>query len=444
MEVGKEKLTDEYLYCRIILLVNECGTLTLKELLIKVVQDLTSGEDEDLDKFLFSWRHVDEKFQSIQNLNVTYENKRKRSELDQGLSEEDGDAVVNLEQLAATNVIQEHTRSQILRLTLNNCPEDKYRELVSKFQEALQEEKDCASHSAKQADEHFLNAPKRLSATAEVQPLSEKSSRKAQHIRDIQIKEREERFPCVTGILVIHDKMFLVDSADKRDGNQTIKVVDLKTDTIAYALKLDDIPWDLTSVGEEKIAVTFPMKGDVGFYLHSSENPLLFESNIDVGEGCRGIVYANKTLLVSFAATSSERRGRVEVLSLFGEHLKIFENTENDHMYYISQEDEQEYFFVSDFENNHIITMNDNGKILCEYYDVEMPYGIVSDSSGSLFACSSCCKTAVELNLSTGQAHELIKKQYLRQPRCVAFCKETKLMYIGMWKNNFVKVFRLS
>ncbi|XP_052790104.1 uncharacterized protein LOC128224331 [Mya arenaria] len=288
-----------------------------------------------------------------------------------------------------------------------------------------------------------INA-ERLSATAEVQPLSEKSSRKAQHIRDIQIKEREERFPCVTGILVIHDKMFLVDSADKRDGNQTIKVVDLKTDTIAYALKLDDIPWDLTSVGEEKIAVTFPMKGDVGFYLHSSENPLLFESNIDVGEGCRGIVYANKTLLVSFAATSSERRGRVEVLSLFGEHLKIFENTENDHMYYISQEDEQEYFFVSDFENNHIITMNDNGKILCEYYDVEMPYGIVSDSSGSLFACSSCCKTAVELNLSTGQAHELIKKQYLRQPRCVAFCKETKLMYIGMWKNNFVKVFRLS
>jgi hypothetical protein len=223
---------------------------------------------------------------------------------------------------------------------------------------------------------------------------------------------------------------------------------DLSFSTSSYdTIDLSSKPWAVAKVDNNKVAITFPILGIIKLITFSKCMTVTNTEDIEVGGGCCGVAYSNNKLIVSF----TDSKATVKILDMSGEVLKIFDKDQHEKYlfvqpYYLTISADNTVIYVSDFEKNCVIGLTFDGKVKAIYKDDQLkrPCQLTVDRSGAVFVCGSLSHNIHQLSSDLTKVKILLdEEQGIESPVGVAYCQNTKRLYVSQYADN-IKVFDLS
>ncbi|XP_060573358.1 uncharacterized protein LOC132731235 [Ruditapes philippinarum] len=251
------------------------------------------------------------------------------------------------------------------------------------------------------------------------------------------------QFDIISSLLVLSEHTLLI--LDWKKCNLVIYKLE-KTQAICMdEIKFDTNPWDITKVSDCKVAITF-LNEKMIILLKFSEDMKVLDITKIPGKGrCTGIAYKNNYFAVSYWGT-----GIVKILSMSGEVVKTFDKDDYGQKLfidpcYLTVSPDNTMIYVSDCEKYGVICLTFDGKLKAVYKDdhLNLPYQLAVDEYGSVYACGVESDNVHQLSSDLTKVKILIDKSHgLDQPRCVAYCQNTKRLFVGM--RNKIRVFNMS
>lgn len=241
----------------------------------------------------------------------------------------------------------------------------------------------------------------------------------------------------------------------------SVSLIDVDKQTILSTLVVSDhnYPWDVAWVDTFQAAVTIPDDSEIAF-LKIVEGSLRKANTIRVRKGCRGIIFLRSNFVVSYGQPTSG----IQCLTMEGAVLKTFDNPIGvvgsrrllQEPWYITADDATDSLYVSEGKRPWIVKYNMNGnvekviKLKKKDEPVVAPRGLTIGPNASLLLCG-CLSNKVYLVLTeTGDVFEILgEKEGIISPNSLAYCKETKTVFIGLQstvaeQGYIIKVFNLN
>ncbi|XP_060592003.1 uncharacterized protein LOC132746769 [Ruditapes philippinarum] len=136
-------------------------------------------------------------------------------------------------------------------------------------------------------------------------------------VEDIDLNSSSENTECnITGIEIIKlDKIVVCDYSD----NKNVKYFDTVQKKVVSEIKLDNSPFDVAAITDDKFAVTVPSERSIHFMSLRNQR-IVSDRKVNINERCYGIAYSQEKLVVS----CNYNPGKVLVLDLQGKILQSF------------------------------------------------------------------------------------------------------------------------
>ncbi|XP_045206765.2 E3 ubiquitin-protein ligase TRIM71-like [Mercenaria mercenaria] len=279
--------------------------------------------------------------------------------------------------------------------------------------------------------------------TKALKPPVNVSVKQYSHQGEICVSTSQDKGTCfITGMTVPTSDILIV--ADY--GNFSIKMIDSKSYSIIGLLKLDRSPWDVTTVSEDKLAVTTPYSKEIQFVSFKS-NRLKRKGTIKVEGTCYGIYCYKEQLIVLFKSPA-----KLQIIDLKGKVLKsvtknilgvdIFSNPG-----YVTASSSSIY--VSDREKKAVIQLNWQGDVTGVYRVLRAPAGLAMLADGSVFLSDYHDKSCSIKNIPGDCTRGEVVLKDLRKPFAICWCEANKTLYISSFTqyasaDNFVSVYKMS
>ncbi|KAL4216739.1 hypothetical protein ACF0H5_024462 [Mactra antiquata] len=207
---------------------------------------------------------------------------------------------------------------------------------------------------------------------------------------EILVRKREDVNKCwITGITEVSEGHLALIDYD----NNSIKLCDSVNKKVLSSLLFGktrkDQPWDVTSLSDNVVAVTFP-HGQLIQFVSVSNKLNIMNQKIKTGGICQGICYHQDKLLVTYWYP-----GKLEILDMKGEVIKSitlgtalpFYPFSSIYSYFVHANNE--YIYVSDKRKNEIIMLDWSFNVIGRCKDIMDPRGIVVLKDNSCIVCSN-------------------------------------------------------
>ncbi|XP_060576277.1 uncharacterized protein LOC132733632 [Ruditapes philippinarum] len=222
--------------------------------------------------------------------------------------------------------------------------------------------------------------------------------------------------------------------------NVAVKMVDISRKSVLAQHCFDSQPWDVTSVSENELAVTFPGNRSIQFICVSGNN-LKKKQAIKVDGLCWGISYQEDKMVVSLSNPA-----KVQILAINGtvlhtiEDENIFKRPDN-----IATCDNGIY--ISDCGMKTITKLNWQCEVKGEYVCTVDPRGLTMSEDWTVFVCYPDNKTIGEISDDCNEGQVVVDDKQLK-PWAVHWSDETSSLYTSTQSSseddNFIKIFKLS
>lgn len=188
----------------------------------------------------------------------------------------------------------------------------------------------------------------------------------------IEVKNEASNFdPKISGMTLLTAKDLV--AVDNRQDD--VKLFMLPENVIKYVLPLKARPFDVTSVNENRVAVTIPSKNLV--CLISARNGVLKEErDISVNGTCYGIAHYSDGFVVSFL-----HPGKVELIDMRGKVLKsIVSDSSGQSLFqspqYVDICHSTHVIYVSDSKRQDVISVTPEGEVVGLFKEKVWPQGL--------------------------------------------------------------------
>ncbi|XP_060573361.1 uncharacterized protein LOC132731237 [Ruditapes philippinarum] len=249
----------------------------------------------------------------------------------------------------------------------------------------------------------------------------------------------------ISSLLVLSEQTLLISYYTKF--SIPVIIYDVGTSHANYMddIKFDAKPFGITKVSDYKVAVTFPDKRMIRMITFSEDMKVLDITKIPGNGYCTGIAYRNPYLVVSYWNPAS-----IKILSMSGEVVKTFDKDDNGQKlfikpWYLNVSPDNTMIYVSDRKEHTVTCLNYDGKVKAVYKDDQLkrPHQLAVDEYGSVYVCGFHSGNIHQLSSDLTKVKILVdKNDGLDQPRSVAYCPNTKRLFVGM--PNKIKVFNVS
>ncbi|KAL4216742.1 hypothetical protein ACF0H5_024465 [Mactra antiquata] len=208
---------------------------------------------------------------------------------------------------------------------------------------------------------------------------------------EVLVKTSEDASGCwITGMTEVSPEHIVLTDHN----NNSIKVCDSNNKQIISILLFGktytDKPWDVTSISNKVVAVTFPFDRLIQFVSVSNKLNIMNQKIKTAGE-CQGICYHKHKLIVTYC-----NPGKLEILDMKGNVIKLITtgttDTSSIHSIFCMPwyvQANKEYIYVSDIGTSEIIMFDWSYSIIGRCKDIKDPRGIVVLKDNSCIVCDS-------------------------------------------------------
>jgi DNA-binding beta-propeller fold protein YncE len=208
-------------------------------------------------------------------------------------------------------------------------------------------------------------------------------------------------------------------------------------------------PWGITKVSDHKVAVTFPDERKIRLITFSEEMEVLDTTEIPGHGRCFGIAYSYEHLVVSHYLKCP---GSVKILNMSGEIVKSFDKDDDSQdllkvPLYLALSPDNTMIYVSDQYRNTVTCLNFDGKVTAIYKDDQLnyPYQLAVDEYGSVYVCGHYSNNVHQLSCDLTKVKILLDKSHdILRSTSIAYCLNTKRLFVEMNYNKKIKVFGVS
>jgi hypothetical protein len=211
-------------------------------------------------------------------------------------------------------------------------------------------------------------------------------------------------------------------------------------------IKFNTSPWHIAKVLDNKVAVTFQNERMIKIITFSEDIKVLDITEIPGNGYCTGIAYIiNQHLVVSYWNPAS-----IKILSMSGKIVKTFDNHDYGQdmfiePWYIIVSPDNTLIYVSDWYKHTVTCLTIEGEVKAVFIDdqLKIPRQLAVDEYGSIYVSGAKFKNIHQLSSDLTEVQILSNKSHgLNQPESVAFCQNTKRLFVGL--PNKIKVFQVS
>jgi hypothetical protein len=221
---------------------------------------------------------------------------------------------------------------------------------------------------------------------------------------NICIKTAQDRHDCwITAMTVLtHDLLIITDYE-----NRAIKMIDISKNSVLAQQYLDSLPWDVTTVSKQEVAVTCQDNQTIQF-ISVSRNNFMKKHTLKVDGICYGISCYKDKMVVSY-----QDPAKVQILLNNGTVLQtiqdetIFKCPE-----YITSSDI--CIFVSDYTLKTVTKLNWQGEVTGKYVCTSRPSGLTMSDDTTVFVCYYDNNTIGEISGDCRKGQVVVK--YIKKP----------------------------
>ncbi|XP_060560026.1 uncharacterized protein LOC132720057 [Ruditapes philippinarum] len=208
--------------------------------------------------------------------------------------------------------------------------------------------------------------------------------------------------------------------------------------------KFNSKPWGITKVSHHKVAVTFTDERMIRLITFAQDMEVLDITEIPGNGCCSGIAYSNNHFVVSYWLT-----GSIKISSISGRIVKSFDKDDNGqnrftYPVYLTISPDNSMIYVSDWSRNTVTCLTYAGEVNAIYKDDQLknPQQLAVDEYGSLYVCGRESNNILQLSHDLSKIKILIDKRHgIIRPTSIAYCQNTKRLFVGMNQNSKIKVF---
>jgi hypothetical protein len=254
-------------------------------------------------------------------------------------------------------------------------------------------------------------------------------------------------FNGITSLLVLSEHTLIASDYDRR----TLVIFTLEKSNAKYIkeIRFKTQPCGITKVSDYKVAVTFPDKEMIRLITFSEEMEILDTTEIPGKGCCYGITYSNKHLVVSYYKFFT---GSIKILSLSGKIVKSFGKDDNGqtlftYPQYLTVSPDNSMIYVSDSGRYTVTCLTFDGKVKAIYKDDQLnfPQQLAVDEYGSVYVCGYDLNNVHQLSFDLTKVKILIDNSHgILKPTSIAYCQNTKRLFVGMYQSSKIKVFNVS
>lgn len=195
--------------------------------------------------------------------------------------------------------------------------------------------------------------------------------------------QTENKFSHVTGCDWLSEtKIIIVDSREK--SNSLAQIFDTSSGKRILEIQLKDKAYDVTTLPNQEVAITFPKARYVGFF--NCQNGR-HEEDLDMGMDCYGISRLDDGHIVvggeEYILILDHDFNEIRTLHVRGESIRYIWTSNID------------FIFYSDLTTNTVYSMSGNGDARYKYRPnkIQAPAGLIGDTNkGNLYVCEKGSK----------------------------------------------------
>lgn len=237
-----------------------------------------------------------------------------------------------------------------------------------------------------------------------------------------------------------------MDRSRQTSGNNVIKHYHAVKGHLISKVNTLTQPFDVTTVADDKLAVTFPNDGEVKFVRITRSGKLKIDGSLSLGQYCRGVCHAEGKLFVTY--DSPQRK--LMIFDLHGIlHKEICYAADGENIFsnpfYVAYNPERQVIHVSDFDKRQIVNLTLDGEVLSaeNISSFGSPSGMTVGLEGRVFACVALPPSVCEV-----MHHKVCplagKDEGLIYPQAITYHEKTKCLYVGMWGKDCLQVYSLK
>ncbi|XP_045188304.2 E3 ubiquitin-protein ligase TRIM71-like [Mercenaria mercenaria] len=245
---------------------------------------------------------------------------------------------------------------------------------------------------------------------------------KTHYVKKLDVKTTDDKCTCwITGLAMLSpDELLLVDY-----NNSSLKILNVRDDTITTRYKTPGKPWDVTVINSEIVAITLRVKGKILFI--STKNGLSDSHSLEVREGCAGIDHLNGVIAVSFTEPPA-----VQILNMKGDILHEVKDTSMfKYPQYIAFRGDKS-IVVSDLHKHAVyeLTVDGHLKAIMTSENLKSPGGLAVTSNGTVVVCGQ--NNSGSLSMIVPDTREILPLfiQHVQKPRTILICEESNKMFL--------------
>ncbi|KAL4229764.1 hypothetical protein ACF0H5_010155 [Mactra antiquata] len=274
---------------------------------------------------------------------------------------------------------------------------------------------------------------------------------------EILVKAKKDTYPCdITGSSYVpYDNLVVADYP-----NKSIKLLNTTYCNIKSVYMLEHEPWGVAYNSENgEVGVTVPREGKIYCFRLKITGEIVLSRTIKVKTQCRGIAFSKECIILTYGHYKLNIPGKIEFIDMHGEVLRSIKKSETgDHLFgypsHVALSLDNTKLYVSDFRKATVSAINIDGMeaneqskafILKCVHILQDPRGITIDGAGNVYVCDyyhgdvSIFNDKLELvHTIDGHGHGIV------YPRTIDFDHRHNKLFVGMFYNNFIKIFELG
>jgi hypothetical protein len=269
----------------------------------------------------------------------------------------------------------------------------------------------------------------------ECQPIQIKTRQSSNEGKICVKTSKDKSMCCITGMTLLTPDLLIITDQD----NNAVKMVDTGSQSVSDQLKLDDWPWDITTVTSTELAVTLPVMQKIQL-ISISSNKLKKRHTVKVVGDCRGISCYQGKLIVSFYNPA-----KLQILDMNGTILTTIDGKNIFEIpWFITCN--RSSIYVSDCGMKTVTRLNWQGNVIGSYSGMSKSRGMSLSDDGTVFVCDKERNVIEEISgdCSTGK----VVLENLNDPFTVCWSGETKKLCFSCFSanemDNFLYIYKLS
>ncbi|XP_060567520.1 uncharacterized protein LOC132726257 [Ruditapes philippinarum] len=271
-----------------------------------------------------------------------------------------------------------------------------------------------------------------------------KKDKEYSFIQDINVKSDTDVKDCfITGMTLVLDNQLVLCDAN----NLCLKLFDINKNIIKDVLPLQSIPFGITTVSNDQIAVV--LQSFYQIQLVNVRAKLTQDRSIKTNGYCLDVKMINDQLYVSY-----KEPVKFQIIQLTGEIVRTIKPDDELRKHcklprHIAVSHDESVIYVSDWYTNKVMSLDMNGNMLSLFQGkLQVPQGIFISPSESVYVCNKEQHTVYEIMSDLRKTMVILGPgDGLYFPKAMCFNKINQHLYISSRSpvakyRNILKVYR--